>query len=347
MEANTVDSRRPAMADRPPIVAAFILAGALASGATAAIAEQTPVTPDQVISAMETTFGVTPGERRNHIKGTCALGEFVAAPGASAYSRSALFSGTPVPVFARFSLAGGNPNMPDAARSPRGMALEFRLPGGRLQHMTMLNTPVFGAATPQTFLDFIVAIRPDPATGKPDPEKIKAFKAGHPDSAAQTQFLADHNPPPSYANSAYFGIHTFRFVDGDGKATLVRWRFVPQDGEQQLSDQQIKTAPKDFLEQRLIERTRLGPVRWDMWIAIGEPGDSVTDPTVAWPQDRKSVKVGTLTITSAMLQEGRRLRKDQLRSARPERRHRSDGRSDPAVPLAGLRDFLRQTTQGK
>ena len=50
------------------------------------------------------------------------------------------------------------------------MALEFQLPGGGLQHMTMLNTPMFGAARPQTFLDLMVAITPDPATGKPDPE---------------------------------------------------------------------------------------------------------------------------------------------------------------------------------
>jgi catalase len=184
------------------------------------------------------------------------------------------------------------------------MALEFKLPDGGLQHMTMLNTPVFGAANPQTFLDNIVAIRPDPATGKPDPEKIKAFKASHPDSAAQAKFLAENNPPPSYAQSAYFGIHTFKFVDRHDKTTLVRWRFVPRDGAKRLSDEELKTAPKDFLESALIKRTGFGPVQWDMWFAIGERGDSETDPTVAWPDKRKQVKAGTLTITAATAQKG-------------------------------------------
>ena len=43
------------------------------------------------------------------------------------------------------------------------MALEFRLPNGGLQHMTMINTPMFFAAMPRTFLDKMLALKPDPA----------------------------------------------------------------------------------------------------------------------------------------------------------------------------------------
>ncbi|HUX64452.1 catalase [Sulfuricella sp.] len=190
----------------------WLLAGGLTLSAPLCKAAEDIVTADHVVTAIESTFGVAPGERRNHTKGVCALGEFVGTPEAAAYSRSVMFSGRPVPVIARFSLAGGNPKAPDTAKSARGMALEFKLPDGGLQHMTMLNTPVFGAAQPRTFLDMMIATKPDPATGKPDPEKIKAFKASHPDNLAQATFLADNNPPRSYANSAYFGIHTFKQV---------------------------------------------------------------------------------------------------------------------------------------
>ena len=267
-------------------------------------AAEDPVTPEQVVGAIEGTFGVTPGERRNHTKGTCAEGEFVGTPEAAAYSRSPLFSGQRIPVIARFSLAGGNPKAPDTARSPRGMALEFALPDGSLQHMTMLNIPVFGAMRPRTFLDLMLASKPDPATGKPDPEKLKAFKATHPDSLAQAEFMAKHNPPVSYANSAYYGIHTFRFIDGRNKTTPVRWRFVPQDGEKRLTDAELGSLPADFLEQRLIERARTEAVRWDMIVSIGEPGDPENDPTLAWPETRKQIRAGTLTVTSAMPQKG-------------------------------------------
>lgn len=281
-------------------------ASALAAGmmlmSLPAVAED--VSAPQVVDAIEATFGVVPGERRNHIKGTCAAGEFIGSKEAATYSRSALFSGKPVPVIARFSLAGGNPKAPDTAKSGRGMALEFKLPKGQLHHITMLNTPMFGAANSQTFLDLMVAIRPDPATGKPDPEKIKAFKAGHPDNQAQADFLATNNPPTSYANSSFWGIHTFKFIDRKNKATLVRWQFVPQDGEKRLSDDELKSAGANFLEKALIDRTQQGPVRWDMMVSIGQPGDAEDNPTVLWPADRKQFKAGTLSITSAKPQKG-------------------------------------------
>jgi catalase len=260
--------------------------------------------PDQTVAAIEGAFGVTPGERRNHIKATCAIGEFVGTPEAAAFTRSAIFSKKPVPVIARFSLGGGNPKAPDTARSVRGMALQFKLPDGKLHQMAMLNTPIFGAAQPQTFLDLMLALQPDPATGKPDSEKMKAFKASHPDSVAQGQYLAANNPPTSYANSAYWGIHTFKFINKKNKTTLVRWRFVPQDGEKQLSEDELKTAGANFLEQTLVDRSKQGPLRWDMMLTIGESGDVEDNPTIAWPEARKQVKVGTLTINSALAQKG-------------------------------------------
>lgn len=276
----------------------------LSMGAPQAALADDAVTAGQVVQALEQTFGVHPGERRNHIKGTCALGEFVGNPDVVRYSNSALFSGKPVPVVARFSVAGGNPNAPDTAKSPRGMALEFQLPQGHLQHITMINTPVFGAMSPKTFLDATVAARPDPKTGKPDPEKIKAFKASHPDNRGQAQFLETHNPPASYANSAYFGIHTFKFIGQDNKTTLVRWQFSPQDGEKRLSDEDLKTVGPNFLEPALIRRAQQGPVRWDMVVTVGEAGDPQDNPTLAWPQERQKIKAGVLTINAAMPQKG-------------------------------------------
>jgi catalase len=263
-----------------------------------------PPAPDQVVAAIEGAFGVNPGQRRNHIKGTCAVGEFVGSKEAARYTRSALFSGKPVPVVARFSLGGGNPKAPDTAKSVRGMALQFKLPKGQLHNMAMLNTPIFGAASPQTFLDLMQALQPDPASGKPDPEKIKAFKASHPDNLAQADYLGSNNPPASYASSAYWGIHTFKAIDRSRQTTLVRWRFVPQDGEKRLSDDELKTAGANFLEQALVSRAQQGPIRWDMVLTVGVAGDPEDNPTLAWPEDRKQLKVGTLSITAAMPQKG-------------------------------------------
>ena len=287
--------------NRIPPAAALALAALIS---TPLLAGEEPIEAIQVVGAIEVVFGVAPGERRNHTKGSCAIGEFVGTKEAAKVSRSALFSGRPVPVVARFSLAGGNPKAPDVAKSARGMALELKLPKGQLHHITMLNTPMFGAANPQTFLDLMLALKADPVTGKPDPERMKAFKASHQDNLAQAQYLASNNPPASYASSAYWGIHTFKAVDRKQRITLVRWQFVPQDGEKRLSDEELKSAGANFLEQALIERAKQGPVRWDMMLTIGQPGDAENDPTVLWPAERPRIKAGTLTITAAEPQKG-------------------------------------------
>jgi catalase len=71
-----------------------------------------------------------------------------------------------------------------------------------------------------------------------------------------------------------------------------------------LSDEELKTAGANFLEQALISRAGKGHVRWDMVVSLGEAGDPLDNPTVAWPETRKKIKVGTLSITAAMPQKG-------------------------------------------
>jgi catalase len=262
----------------------------------------TDVTAPQMIDAFEGTFGVNPGQRRNHTKGTCAAGEFVGTADAAVLSRSLLFSGKTIPVLARFSLGGGNPQVPDAAPAPRGMALEFHL-GSALQHITMINVPIFGATSPASFRDALVAAKPDPKTGQPDPEKLKAYAATHPDAMPLMQQTSHHTPTANYYQSTYFSIHTFKFIDAKGTEHMVRWRFVPRDGTKELTPAEMKAAPHDFLEKNLIERTRKGPAVWDMLVYVGEPGDPEDNPTLAWPETRKHFTAGTLTITDATPQQ--------------------------------------------
>lgn len=271
--------------------------------ANAALADD-PVRPDQVVGAMEVQTGVTPGHRRNHINGVCVAGSFVGDRAAQKYTRSQVFSGAEIPVVGRFSLAGGSPNVPDTARNPRGMALELRLPREEVQHFTMLNVPMFGAATPQSFYEGIVANTPDPQTGKPDPEKVAAYKASHPDAQALGQYLAGHNPIASYGSSEFFGIHAFLMQDGQGHKTLVKWRFTPRDGVKRLSDDELKSTPARFLNEALFKRVKDGPLQWDMFLIIGLTSDEQTNPTLSWPADRPEVHAGVLTLKGAANEAG-------------------------------------------
>jgi hypothetical protein len=98
---------------------ACVAGASLATSSPRAEQDQDQVTPQAVVSALEGAYGVHPGERRNHTKGMCALGTFVGLPEAATYSRSGLFAGSSIPVVARFSLAGGNPEASDTENPER------------------------------------------------------------------------------------------------------------------------------------------------------------------------------------------------------------------------------------
>jgi catalase len=287
-------------------VPAWSAADAPAAGAAAtpAPAPVIQVTPQQLVQDFEIDGGVHPGQRRNHAKGICAAGEFTGTSDAAALSRSPLFAGKSIPVVARFSIGGGNPDASDADPNPRGMALEFRPPGGGgVQHMTMINAPVFAAGTPGSFHELLVAARRDPKTGKPDPAKLGAYFATHPDAMALQSIASKHKPTVSFTQTPYFSIHTFYFIDVKGERHPVKWRFVPRDGVKEMTEAELKSTPKDFLQARLMERIHKGPALWDMIVYVGEPGDAVDNPTIAWPESRKHFIAGTLTISEASPQQ--------------------------------------------
>lgn len=254
-------------------------------------------TADQLITAFAKVFGEHKGERKGHAKGFCAVGNFQALPDAKNFSSVSWLSGETVPVTARFSMAGGNPKAPENSRSPRGLALQLKTANGQLQHFAMLSTPVFGAKDPENFLGLLQTQIPDPATGKPDLAKIQAFRAAHPDTQPQAEYLAKNSPPWSYATTPYFGIHTFFIKDNSGVEQKVRWQFVPKGGVKGLTEAEIKAPATDFLQKRLADRLAKGPTQWTMQLVLGEAGDTETDPSVLWPKERKTLDIGLLSIT--------------------------------------------------
>jgi len=158
-------------ASRVGYAAIAVTAAAIVTASTLLAEPFEQTSPEALISAFESVFGSHPGLLKNHAKGMCATGSFVGLPEATSYSRSALFSGATIPVISRFSIGGGDPNAPDAGKGPRGMGLEFRFADGSKQHITMINAPMFLASVPKTFLDNLLASKPDPATGKTRPHR--------------------------------------------------------------------------------------------------------------------------------------------------------------------------------
>lgn len=279
-------------------------ASSVVAPAPAAAAPLPAATPGALLEVFEQQFGRHPGLRKGHARGFCASGDFQPAPAARTFARTPWLAGPTLPVVARFSMAGGNPQAHEAARSPRGLGLQFRLPDGGVHQMALLSTPVFGARDPDTFLGLLRAQLPDPATGKPDPARVEAFRQAHPDTRAQAAWLAANPPPWSYATAAYFGIHAFLVERPGGDWQAVRWRFEPVDGVRGLTPEELQSAPPAFLQARLRERLAAGPLRFRLVATLAAPGDALDDPSRAWPAGREERELGELRLRAAEPADG-------------------------------------------
>ena len=39
-----------------------------------------------------------------------------------------------------------------------------------------------------------------------------------------------------------------------------------------------------------------GPQHWNLMVTVANPGDPTADPNKAWPADRRTINVGTMTV---------------------------------------------------
>lgn len=274
--------------------------GSLALGLAWTAGWLTParVTAPRLVDAIENGKPFA-GFRRAHARGVCVAGYFEPAAGADAWSKARVFTQPRTPALGRLSIGGGDPLGAEAQARVRSLALQLDTDDGQQWRLAMNSFPFFAVATPQAFAEQIVASRPDPATGKPDPAKMQAFLERHPEAR---NFMAWAGSAPwsdSFANTAYHGVHAFRFTNADGDARYVRWTFVPQAPFAPLAPEQRQAVEAAYLTEELAVRLAQGPVRWTMELLVAEAGDPIENPSSPWPETRQRVAAGTFVLERA------------------------------------------------
>ncbi|HTO61001.1 MAG TPA: catalase family peroxidase [Bradyrhizobium sp.] len=261
-----------------------------------ALAQDQPV-EEQIVNAMNKVFGVHPGYRANHAKGVVVEGSFKASPEAGALSRATLFSGGTIPVTVRFSDSTGVPNLPDGSgdANPHGMAVKFHLPDGSDTDIVINSLKFFPVSTGEEFRDLLLALADSPPNAA-KPTKIEQFIAGHPSVPAALGTVAT---PDSLADENYFGVDAFVFVNKAGEKQAVRYQMLPEKVVHLEPSDAAKRAP-DFLMDELPQRLKQGPVTFHFKAQLAAADDSTKDPAKAWPETRKVVELGTLTIDKAV-----------------------------------------------
>ncbi|MEQ1598691.1 MAG: catalase family peroxidase [Methylotenera sp.] len=255
--------------------------------------------PAELVDSLNHVFG-DHKQRASHAKGFCATGTFTPNEHASHLSKTVLFA-APSQASVRFSIGGGNPKVSDKSHSIRGLAARLSH-AGQSYDLLMISEPVFFAATTESFVSFLKARVPDPATKKPNPESVIAHSEKYPESKLQGTLVAAHAAPSSYASTPYFTTNAFGLVNAKQHTQWARLSLAPVDGKHYLTEEQEKSLSDNFLEDEMHARLKNGAAKFTLYAQLAEPTDTLTNPTVEWPAERKQVELGVLSIDTATAQ---------------------------------------------
>ncbi|HHR5552750.1 TPA: catalase family peroxidase [Klebsiella aerogenes] len=242
------------------------------------------------------------GFRRAHGKGICFSGTFEPAAPAVSYSTARLFSQSETPVVGRFSIGAGNPHAADNSTKTLSMALLLKTDDKQQWRMAMNNEPYFATRNPEGFLAMKKATAVDPATGKPDPQRLAAFLQDYPEASKYLQWAAQKPAPGGFAGATFYSINAFYLVNADSQRQPVRWMMRPHDPFVSIADEQRQKADHNFLFEQLQQRLSQHPIYWDLVLQLAQAGDAVDDPSQPWPNDRQQVVAGTLKVTQLVAQ---------------------------------------------
>lgn len=252
-------------------------------------------------------------ERVVHARGFGAHGYFENYESLGDLTQADLFQhpGEKTPVFVRFSTVAGNKGSADLPRDVRGFAVKFYTKEGNWD-LVGNNIPVFFIQDAIKFPDLIHAAKQEPDRGFPQAQSAHDnfwdFMSLMPEAMHMALWImSDRAIPRSFRFMEGFGVHTFRLVNAEGKATFVKFHWKPKGGLQSVvwnEALKINGADPDFHRRDLWEAIRSGnPPQWELGLQLFDEDFAerfefdVLDPTKIIPEEQVPVRrVGRLVL---------------------------------------------------
>jgi len=252
-------------------------------------------------------------ERIVHARGSGAHGVFKINKSLSKYTKAKFLAeeGKETPVFVRFSTVAGSAGSTDLARDVRGFAVKFYTEEGNYD-LVGNNIPVFFIQDAIKFPDLVHAVKPEPDNAIPQAasahDTFWDFISLMPESMHMIMWaMSDRAIPRSYRMMEGFGVHTFKFINEEGKMHFVKFHFKPKLGVHSVAwDEATKISGKDsdFHRRDLWEAIENGAFpEWDFGVQIIPEEDEhkfdfdLLDPTKLVPEEEVPVElVGTLAL---------------------------------------------------
>lgn len=246
-------------------------------------------------------------ERIVHARGSGAHGYFECTESMSEITRAGLFQnvGERTPVFVRFSTVLGSRGSKDTPRDVRGFATKFYTKEG-VWDLVANNIPVFFIQDALKFPDVVHAGKPE--ADRQFPEAATAhttfwdYISLTPESMHMVMWImSDRTLPRTFRTMEGFGVHTFRFVNEEGKSTFVKFHWKPKQGNASSAwDEAVKIggADPDFQRRDLWDAIQRGDFpEWEFGVQLFDQkfADSlpfdVLDATKIIPEEVLPVKI--------------------------------------------------------
>ena len=206
-------------------------------------------------------------ERIVHARGSAAHGYFQPYKSLKDITKADFLSDPDkiTPVFVRFSTVQGGAGSADTVRDIRGFATKFYTEEG-IFDLVGNNTPVFFIQDAHKFPDFVHAVKPEPHWAIPQGQSAHDtfwdYVSLQPETLHNVMWaMSDRGIPRSYRTMEGFGIHTFRMINAEGKATFVRFHWKPVAGKASLvwdEAQKLTGRDPDFHRRELWEAIEAG-----------------------------------------------------------------------------------------
>lgn len=253
-------------------------------------------------------------ERVVHARGAGAHGVFesygtVGTEPASTYTRAKVFQekGKETPLFVRFSTVIHGGNSPETLRDPRGFAVKMYTEDGNWD-LVGNNLKVFFIRDAMKFPDLVHAFKPDPMTNRQDGERIFDFISNTPEALQMITFLfSPWGIPANYRQMQGSGVNTYKWVNADGKAVLVKYHWEPLQGIRNLTQEMAEEVQgKNFnhATQDLHDAIEKGEFpQWELFVQILSDDEhpeldfDPLDDTKLWPKEQFPwLPVGKMTL---------------------------------------------------
>lgn len=229
-----------------------------------------------------------------HARGVFVSGSFTPTNEAKQLSTAPHFDAPSTPVLARFSLFTGIPDLPSNTpqATPHGFAVRFLVGEDTKTDIVCQSSILFPGATGEEVLAVFRSFKDNTA---------EEYAKDHP--AAASFIHEDRQVPKNFGTQSFYSINAFKLVNASGESAFIRYRWIPLSGKHYLTQSEWEAKGPNFLFDELPGVFAQGPVSFKLVAQVAGDGDVTNDCTRIWPEDRKLVELGTLTLNKVTGEE--------------------------------------------